>query len=547
MAGSLPLTPLRNVAAERTGGSSRRRSEPAVTRRKAMKILSFFLGSHDSNAVLFDGESGELHYVKAERRTGVKHFRADFGFLDSVCAERSFQPQVVCFSDGDRNFLGSASLTEPVMALRQAPTALFTQARWYYVDHHLAHILSAWPICRSRQADVGIAIDGRGDDNRRVSVYRSPASLQPPVFTSREHRYAHLFDVLGQKLALRGHMADHAGKIMGLQSYGSADPAFIAAILADDFDKDVFKAVRDAERDRGIGFFDVNSQDFRDWLASVHGACETALLGLFGRYARPQETIIFSGGCALSSVFNARLQRSFPGLHIPPHADDGGLSLGVFEAGRLTLGLPEVHLPAFPFIQSDPDFGFATPVTIEAVADLLAAGKVVGWLQGHGEAGARALGHRSLLMNPALPDGKDRINAVKRREPWRPFAPSLLPAFKQAYLCESYDMSYMLHASGVTERGLRDLTAAVHVDGSARAQIVDAAQQPLLASFAGLIQGFERRTGIGALLNTSYNAGGRPIVASRAEALEFFSASAIDALVLGDELLEKTGRQRQCG
>jgi carbamoyltransferase len=336
-------------------------------------------------------------------------------------------------------------------------------------------------------------------------------------------------------------MADHAGKVMGLQSYGEADPAFVASILADGFEKDIFKVVRDAERTRGIGFFDVDSQAFKDWLAGVHSACLAALTRLFAAYARADETIIFSGGCALNSVFNASLQRSFPGLHIPPHADDGGLSLGVFEAVRLVLGLPEVPMPAFPFIQGDEDFGFATPATIARAADLLAAGRVVGWLQGHGEAGARALGHRSLLMDPSLPDGKDRINAVKRREPWRPFAPSLLPAMKPAYLCDAYDMSYMLHASPVTEAGRRDLAACVHVDGSARAQIVDETRQPLLGSFAALIRAFERRTGIGGLMNTSYNAGGRPIVGCRAEALEFFAASAIDALVLGDELIEKGG------
>ena len=506
-----------------------------------MNILSFYLGSHDSNVVLFDGESGNLRYTKAERRTGIKRFRADFGFLDSLCAERQFDPQIVCFTDGDRNFLGSASLTEPVMALRQAPVALFKRAQWYYVDHHLAHILSTWPICRSQQVDIGIAIDGRGDDNRRLTVYRSPASLQPPVFTSREHRFGHLFDLLGQKMALRGHMADHAGKIMGLQSYGRADPAFVAATLEDGFEQDVFKVVRAAEAERGIGFFDVDSQAFRDWLAGVHSACQTALQRLFARYARAEETIIFSGGCALNSVFNASLQRSFPGLRIPPHADDGGLSLGALEAVRLALDLPEMSLRTFPFIQSDEDMGVATPPTIERAADLLAAGKVLGWCQGHGEAGARALGHRSLLMDPSLPDGKNRINAVKRREPWRPFAPSLLPAVKSDYLLDGYDMSYMLHASGVTERGARDLAACVHVDGSARAQIVDVSRQPLLTPFAELIKAFERRTGIGALMNTSYNAGGKPIVGCRDEALGFFAASAIDALVLGDEILEKSG------
>jgi carbamoyltransferase len=173
---------------------------------------------------------------------------------------------------------------------------------------------------------------------------------------------------------------------------------------------------------------------------------------------------------------------------------------------------------------------------LDATAERIAAGKVVGWFHGRMELGPRALGARSIIADPRGAGMRDRINAlVKKREAFRPFAPSVLAERTSDHFELDRASPFMLLVCSV--RSALDLPAITHVDGSARVQTVHRETNP---RFAALIEAFERRTGCPMVLNTSFNMRDEPIVRHPAEALACFMRSGLDVLVLEDFLLDRS-------
>jgi carbamoyltransferase len=175
---------------------------------------------------------------------------------------------------------------------------------------------------------------------------------------------------------------------------------------------------------------------------------------------------------------------------------------------------------------------------LEAAAERLARGQVLGWFQGRSEFGPRALGHRSILADPRDPAMKDLVNArVKHRQGFRPFAPSV-PAERAAEFFElEAESPFMLLVSRVRPEARSRIPSVVHVDGTARLHTVRREVEP---RFHALLTAFGRRTGVPVLLNTSFNVRGEPIVETPADAVECFLLTRLDALVIDDRLLEKT-------
>jgi carbamoyltransferase len=168
---------------------------------------------------------------------------------------------------------------------------------------------------------------------------------------------------------------------------------------------------------------------------------------------------------------------------------------------------------------------------VEDTAAALAAGEIVGWYQGRSEWGPRALGNRSILADPRRADMKDVLNArIKRRESFRPFAPSILEERVGDYFEESYPDPFMLKVYPIRPVKKAEIPAVTHVDGTGRLQTVAQRHNP---RFWALIKSFERRTGVPVLLNTSFN-DNEPIVNTPEEALECFQRTRMDRLVLGD-------------
>jgi carbamoyltransferase len=177
----------------------------------------------------------------------------------------------------------------------------------------------------------------------------------------------------------------------------------------------------------------------------------------------------------------------------------------------------------------------------ERVAELLSQGALVGWFQGRAELGPRALGNRSLLADPRVADVTDRLNRrVKHREPFRPFAPSVLAEHARSWFRierPTDAAAYMLVAYPATARTRALARAVVHADGTSRVQVVECDQNP---RYHRLISAFYRRTGVPIVLNTSFN-DSEPIVCSPADAVRTFVETGLDHLAIGDLLVTRRG------
>jgi carbamoyltransferase len=270
----------------------------------------------------------------------------------------------------------------------------------------------------------------------------------------------------------------------------------------------------------------------------------------------PSENICLAGGVALNCVAIERIVResAFARVFVQPAASDAGGALGaaaiahVRRTGERPRTGPLTHVSLGPRFSSDEiarlfrpspstleDFRGREDELIDASADRLAAGEVIGWFQGRMEFGPRALGNRSILADPRDPVMRDRINAlVKKREAFRPFAPAVLAARAAEHFDLDHPAPFMIETCQV--RSPLNLPAITHVDGSARVQTVEEEDNP---RFHRLLEAFERRTGCPILLNTSFNLRGEPIVCSPVDALLCFIRSDLDCLVLEDFLLDR--------
>ncbi len=174
---------------------------------------------------------------------------------------------------------------------------------------------------------------------------------------------------------------------------------------------------------------------------------------------------------------------------------------------------------------------------IESVADLLANQKMVGWFQGRAEWGPRALGARSILADPRDRQMLHRVNtAVKYRDEWRPFAPSMLDEVASEYLEGAVHAPFMIMTFPVRPEKYSEISAVVHVDGTTRPQMVRRGVNPL---YYDMIKRFGERTGVPVVLNTSFNLKGEPMVNSPRDALRTFYSSGLDALAIGSFLITK--------
>jgi carbamoyltransferase len=307
------------------------------------------------------------------------------------------------------------------------------------------------------------------------------------------------------------------------------------------------------------------NQHYADVAASIQKVTEELLLNMANNLYKETglKRLCLAGGVALNSVANSRLlnETPFEELYVQPSAGDGGGALGAaLWAYHSVLGKPRQFVMDHAYwgrSYSDTEIrGVLTgnglsfrhfeddDLLLDHVVGRLVDGKVVGWFQGRFEWGPRALGSRSILADPRNPRMKDIVNTkIKFREPYRPFAPSVLAEQTEAYFelpnaQRHFPARYMLYVVPVKQDQRAVLPAITHVDGTARPQIVFRDQSP---RYYRLIERFWQASGVPVVLNTSFNLKGEPIVASPADALNTFMKSEMDTLVLGDFLVEKPG------
>jgi len=469
--------------------------------------------------------------------------------------------------DGEEQFQ-RALLRVPLALEQRYGVAL--RDRFHWVDHHLCHAASAFLVSPFDEAAV-LVVDGIGEFASAWLGHGQGAELNQIA----EIEYPHSLGFLWEKLALYLGFGEYdASKIMALAAHGdpkSFAPAFASLVQSNQEGK--LSLASDLLRFRSHDFKPLETllgprrnpggalnPRHADIAAALQKATNRALLDLAGalRQSSGSRRLCLAGGVGLNCVTNRMLQESalFDEIYIQPAAHDAGTALGAAAllwcqqfGGNRSFILDHPYLgPEYSETdilasmgQSGLPYRRSPDVTAEA-AERIATGAVVGWLQGRMEPGPRSLGNRSLLADPRRADMREVLNAkVKHRETFQPFAPAVLaPRAGDWFRIPSRSRStdFMLFACEVLPEQSGRIPAVVHVDGTSRIQTVQADTNPL---FYRLISEFERGTGVPMVLNTSFN-DTEPIVCTPGDALRTFQATQIDAIILGNFVVERDRR-----
>ena len=498
-----------------------------------MKFIGLRLDDHDSNITYTDGT--KVKYTNCERNYQLKHY----GLADLNTWIQTINRWKVNPSEVDAIAISIDQFTHTNLEYDDSDLfncieiklfrVLGFECPIFRVDHHYCHALSLWPL--GVKPTINIVSDAFGDRLINFSVFKDDKIIQRYQVEENKQfeSVAMCMSNIGDTINITGNPLDHAGKIMGMKAYGKASNYSNKFFDLENLHQSWYSFPWDTVS------IDRSWEDFYqicDWVSIAHSVTEKVYADTFNRFTEVEDIIGYSGGVAQNTVINTEIRKSRPNLHIPPHCNDSGLSLGAVEFLRKYYDQEEFDRTGFPFWQDDEaPSELPSKLTIKQTAERLARGEIVGWYQGHGEVGPRALGNRSILMNPSMPDGKDIINSkVKHREFYRPFGASVLEDKAYKYFDFPHPSPYMLYVMGMINTEL--FPSVTHADGTCRAQTVSQD----LEVYYSLIEEFESLTGIPMLLNTSLNVGGKPIAGYKENALDLWCNTQLDTLVFGDEV-----------
>jgi carbamoyltransferase len=465
------------------------------------------------------------------------------------------------------------------------------KARFHNVEHHLAHMASAFFVSPFQEAAV-LSVDGMGDFVSTMWGVGQGGRIRALGEINFPHSLGILYTAVAQWLGFPKYGDE--GKVMGLAPYGKPNALDAMHQLLRLHSDGTFELQVDAFRHHAQGasmswgdgaptlgtlysprlvdllgppkqvingtWGDIHAaenQPYVDAAASLQAILEEAEFGLVRMLQRRtgQHALCIAGGVGLNSTFNGKIQPNVPGfehVYIQPAASDAGTSLGVaYYIYHQLLGNPRKFVMSHA--STGPGFDDAAIEQVVSrrglaaqrldddalcrhVARLIEQGEVVGWFQGRMEWGPRSLGNRSILADPRRLEMKDVLNArVKHREPFRPFAPSILAEATGDYFEQDYPDPFMTRVYAVRPDKQASIPAVTHVDGTGRLQTVFQASAPL---YWQLIKEFEQITGVPVVLNTSFN-DNEPIVCTPDEAVDCFERTRMDTLVLGHHLVRK--------
>ena len=456
--------------------------------------------------------------------------------------------------------------------------------RFHRVEHHRTHIASAYD-CSPFDRAACVSLDGMGDfvstmwgqgEGNRIKIH---GSVMHP------HSLGHFYQAFTQYLGLHRYGDEY--KLMGLASYGEprfADQLRTILRLGEGMqfrlDLDYFihhrrgidmtweegtpevgrlwspKMIETFGPAREVGA-EITQRD-QDLASSVQLVLEEVALEMLRRLQRQtgERRLVMAGGVALNCVLNGRILEDTPfeELWVQPAANDAGISLGaalwvlhrvlkrerswVMEHAYLGTEYDDIDHKRALEAAGFEGRSLSDEELFPTVAAHIAEGSVVGWFQGKMEFGPRALGNRSIVCDPRRPDMKDILNMrIKHREPFRPFAPSILEERTGDWFTQSYPSPYMLLAYDVQPAKREVIPAVTHVDGTGRLQTVSRTHSP---RYYALIEAFEKQTGVPVVLNTSFNEN-EPICCRPEEAVDVFRRTKMDVLVLGNTVTVKNG------
>lgn len=440
------------------------------------------------------------------------------------------------------------------------------------VPHHFVHAFQS-AMQSGFDESVCLTIDGSGDEHCTVVWEHRGESIEPIFERKIPHSLGWLYAAFTEYLGF--HAYDGEYKLMGLAAYGKPDEKLIEKIgqivfqdpeAAHSYSIDPsfvhYGAHSYSHRytDKLIDLLGrpprISTDEYSEWHENLAYAVQYHLEQAVVRLVEwaVAETgiskVTIGGGVGLNVKMNSKIfdLPSVSDVWANPLCSDGGAAVGAALAAafnntgvrpqklvRLDLGNCEEDIEAV-LRQSKVPYYRSENIARET-ARLIAEGNIVGWFQGRMEAGPRALGQRSILADPRDVGSRDKVNAViKFREYWRPFCPSILKERAGDYFDRHTDAPFMVIAFEANEKLRSDAPAVVHVDGTSRVQFVDGDILPL---YHGLISEFEKLTGVGALLNTSFNVKGEPIVCTVRDALRTFWSTGLDVLAIGDFIVKK--------
>ena len=456
------------------------------------------------------------------------------------------------------------------------------KAQIHNIEHHRSHIASSFFASRFDKSAI-LSIDGFGDFTSTMSAIGNGNRFEVLDAVNYPHSLGVFYTTVTQFLGFPNYGDEY--KVMGLAPYG--EPKYLKEL------QEIVSLTDD-------GFFKLNAKYFKHfkqgvamdcengsptidalftnewislfWKARVNGdELEQFHIDLATSVQRFTENVIFhmlnhlhaktgldniciTGGVAQNSVANGRILENTPfkNIYVPSAGHDDGTSIGsALYLYNQILGnqrLPETTSAYFgkqasqaEIISALDDKGVAYSVLtddelFEKVADKLVDGGVIGWFQGRAEFGSRALGHRSILVDPRRADAKDLLNKkIKRRESFRPFAPSILKEAVSDYFVQNDTVPFMEKVFDIKKEKHIEIPAVTHVDGTGRLQSVDSEISP---RYHKLISKFAEKTGVPILLNTSFNEN-EPIVNIPEEALDCFLRTKMDMLVMENVVVER--------
>ena len=480
-------------------------------------------------------------------------------------------------------FLGEFLYSVPMqlMALRRNNEAALTRQTITFLDgreldaffitHHLCHA-SAFFVSPFEEAAI-LSVDAFGEKHCVMFSKGSGHNLESLWSQDFPHSLGSFYSSMTQYLGFAPQYDEW--KLMGASSYG--DPRRFDGKL-----RELFQLKDDAGFEVDLSYFNYHqfhrpglytaklrehlglapnetdcplTQEYYDLAAGVQLVTEEIYFHLLRQLHRKTglKHAVLSGGVALNCVANGKVTTNTPfeEIFVPPTPDDSGGSAGAaFYLYHHIGGRPRKFALSHNFLGpgfSGEDilrelqkFGIRYTALNDPAAkgaELIAGGKIIGWFQGRLEFGDRALGNRSILADPCDPQMKDRVNLViKYREPFRPFAPAILEEHVDDYFIGAPSTPFMEKVFLIRPEKRASIPAVTHVDGTGRLQTVGDQQNPL---FARLIRSFNAIRGVPIVLNTSFNLKGEPMVCSPQDALRTFYTSGLDALIIGDYLVEK--------
>jgi carbamoyltransferase len=444
----------------------------------------------------------------------------------------------------------------------------------HFYGHHRAHAVATFQLSPFDEALVFV-VDGSGE-HQCTTLWRGAGSDLELIYEMElPHSLGWFYSAVTEYLGFESYDGEY--KVMGLAAYGRPHTGFRAVLTEvlhpgeNDFDyvleRDYIHNGQHTYSGRftdklvaklGLApraYVDPITAEHEDFAFEAQHALEEAVLRLLRHFRETTglRNLTIGGGVGQNVKMNGRIRESglFDEVFLFPIPADSGTSVGAalgvhrqITGSAARAELQDVYWgPCFSDDEIEADLresgvAFEKPARIEErVADLLAEGRIVGWFQGRMEAGQRALGARSILADPRSVEIRDRVNAaIKYREYWRPFCPSIAVEDIGRYVVRPTHAPFMIMAFSATDAAIREIPGVVHVDGTMRIQTVDAHSNP---RFYSVIKAFAARTGVPVLLNTSFNIKGEPIVCSPRDALRTFWSTGLDALAIGSFLLIK--------